>query len=552
MAKLTPLAKGLVALTIASVFGAAAWHLGVKDMVSSNGVDGDATDSGGGLFSGGGDADDGPLGSAGNPLKVSIVSFHGYAPALVANGASLKTAPGSLFEKNGVHVEFVIQDNIPTTTEIFGSNTAHCAWRTSDFWAQEQPALRAAGYDGRAIVVVDNTQGADAIIATDKNINSVEDLAGKSIALLQFTPSDGMVIDAVQNSSLSKRKQDSIKYIYVNPEEGLAGVAATLRGGDADAVALWDPDLSLALNGIDGAHVIYSTKTATNLIYDVMVCDTRYIDDPAHDKVFEGFVAGWMAGVEEAEANPDKAVEALIATEEFFALLAQEEGNAFVKGLFDELVWTGVEDNGRILGFADGGTNHYDRVYRRFDQLYRAAGYLADPNAPVINPQDSFEDKWIRRLYDADAGAQEEAQKPEFVFTTEERDEAHKNEALLTKPVTVNFASGSYELTKRSEQTIDEQMVPLIENNGGAYFEVSGNTDSTGGGGANKTLSQKRANAVVNYLLSEWEFSSDRFVIVGNGEDKPLCNEKNPDEEGLTLDECQASNRTTRLAILSR
>jgi NitT/TauT family transport system substrate-binding protein len=553
MAKLTPLAKGLIALTIASVFGAAAWHLGVKDMV--NGApDGEGTDNGGGggLFSGGGDADDGPLGSPGNPLKVSIVSFHGYAPGLVANGASLKTAQGSLFEKNGLNVEFVIQDNIPTTTEIFGSDTAHCAWRTSDFWAQEQPALRAAGYDGRAVMVVDNTQGADAIIATDKNIQSVEDLAGKSIALLQFTPSDGMVIDAVQNSSLSKRKQDSIKYIYVNPEEGLAGVAAALRGGNADAVALWDPDLSLALNGIDGAHVIYSTKTATNLIYDVMVCDTRYIDDPANDKVFEGFVAGWMQGVEAAEANPDQAVEALIATEEFFALLAQEEGNAFVKGLFDELVWTGVEDNGRILGFADGGTNHYDRVYRRFDQIYRAAGYLADPNAPVINPQDSFEDKWIRRLYDADAKAQEEAQKPEFVFTPEERDEAHKNEALLTKPITVNFASGSFELTKRSEQTIDEQMVPLIENNGGAYFEVSGNTDSTGGGGANKSLSQKRANAVVNYLLSEWEFSADRFVIVGNGEDKPLCNEKNPDEEGLTLDECQAANRTTRLAILSR
>ena len=549
MAKLTPLAKGLIVVTILSVFGAAAYHLVGKDMLAGNGAsdgDGDGND---GVT---GNDGDGALGSKGNPLKVSIVSFHGYAPALVANGASLTTQPGSIFEKNGVHVEFIIQDNIPTTTEIFGSDTAHCSWRTSDFWAQEQPALRAAGYDGRAIVVVDNTQGADAIIATDPNIQKIEDLAGKSIALLQFTPSDGMVIDAIDNSSLSKRKQDSIKYIYVNPEEGLAGVAAALRGGNADAAALWDPDLSLALTGIDGAHVIYSTKTATNLIYDVMVCDTRYIDDPAHDKVFEGFVAGWMEGVDAAEADPDKAVEALIQTEEFFALLAKEEGNAFVKGLFDQLVWTGVEDNGRILGFADGGTNHYARVYRRFDQIYRAAGYLADPNAPVINPQDSFEDKWIRRLYDADVKAQEAAQKPQFTFTPEERQEAHKNEALLTKPITVNFASGSYELTKRSEKTIDEEMVPLIENNGGAYFEVSGNTDSTGGAGANKALSKKRAQAVVDYLVKEWEFSADRFVIIGNGEDKPLCDESNPDEEGLTLDECRSANRTTRLAILSR
>ena len=337
----------------------------------------------------------------------------------------------------------------------------------------------------------------------------------------------------------------------MNPEEGLAGVASALRSGSADAAAMWDPDLSLALTKIDGAHVIYSTKTATNLIYDVMVCDSRYLDDPANDAVFEGFVAGWMAGVDEAEANPDKAVDALIATEEFFALLAKDEGKAFVKDLFGQLVWTGVEDNARILGLA-GGTNHYERVYRRFDGIYRSAGYLADPNAPVINPQESFEYKWIKRLYDADAKAQEDAKKPEFTFSTDERDEAHQNEALLTKPITVNFTTGSAELTKRSEQIIDEEMVPLIENNGAAYFEVSGNSDSTGGAQSNKALSKRRAQAVVDYLVTQWEFETERFVIVGNGEEKPLCDEKNPEDEGLTLDECRAANRTTRLAILAR
>jgi hypothetical protein len=42
-----------------------------------------------------------PLGSAANPLKVSLVSFHGYAPALVANGNDLNTQPGSLYGKEG-------------------------------------------------------------------------------------------------------------------------------------------------------------------------------------------------------------------------------------------------------------------------------------------------------------------------------------------------------------------------------------------------------------------------------------------------------------------
>lgn len=561
MAKLTPLAKGLIAVMILSVTAAAAWQLGVKDMVLGDGTTTpggdtttDAAHSGDNAANNGNNtvshSGSGPLGSAGNPLKVSIVSFHGYAPALVANGNALKTAAGSIFEQKGVHVEFVIQDDIPTLSTIFGSNTAHCAWRTSDFWAQEHPNLRNAGYDGKAVVIVDNTQGADAVIARDPSVQSIEDLAGKSIALLEFTPSHGMVIDAIENSSLSKRKKESISLKFINVDEGTAGVRAALEAGAVDAAALWDPDLSLALKNTPGAHEVYSTRTATNLIYDVMVCDTRLLDDPANDKVFEGFVAGWMAGVDAAEADPNKAVKALTDTEEFFTLLAQEQGESFVKDLFGNLVWTGLEDNARILGMA-GGTNHYERVYRKFDGIYRAAGALANPNSPVINPQESFDYRFIQRLVEQDASATTEAKKPQFTFSDEGLAAASQKEAMLTKPVSVNFATGSAELTKRSERTIDDEMVTMIENNGSAYFEISGNTDSTGARGTNMRLSKQRAEAVVSYLVTQWEFDRSRFKVVGNGPDKPLCDESNPSADDLTLEECRAANRSTRLAILS-
>lgn len=548
MAKLTPLAKGLIAVTILSITAAAAWQLGVKDMVGGDNGGGD------GPVFGENDNNDkgGALGTPGNPLKVSIVSFHGYAPALVANGNSLTTQPGSIMEQKGANVELIIQDSIPTLAEIFTSETAHCAWRTSDFWAQEHPNLRGNDLDAKAIMVVDNTQGADAIIARDNTIQSVEDLAGKKLAVLQYTPSDGMVIDAIDNSAMSARKKNSVDMVYVNAEEGTVGVRAAFESGRVDAAALWDPDLSLALKAVPDAHVIYSTKTATNLIYDVIVCDSRFLDDPANTAAFQGFVAGWMAGVDAAEANPDGAVDALIQNEEFFELLAKDEGRPFIKELFDNLVWTGVEDNARILGMA-GGTNHYERLYKRFDVIYRKAGALANPNAPVIEPSQSFDYRFIQTLVDADASAQAEAAKPEFVFTESERDVAVEKEAQLTKPITVNFATGSAELSKRSMQTIDEEMVPLIENHGSAYFQVSGNTDSTGSRGTNMKLSKERADAVTQYLIGEWEFEADRFIIQGNGPDAPLCPESQWKAEGYEdLEACRADNRTTRLAVFSR
>lgn len=563
MAKLTPLAKGLITLVVIGGTAAAAWHLGLRDIVQSKTTGPGTSTSTSTPASTPSSTPSrpatpaptssrgGPLGSAGNPLKVSLVSFHGYAPALLANGKSLKTVSGSIYDRLGVNVEFLIQDDIPTLTTIFESNTAQCAWRTSDFWAQEQPNLRNSGHDGRAIIVVDNTQGGDAIITRDPAIRRVEDLAGRTIALLQFTPSDGMTIDAIENSSMTARAKNSVRYVYINAEEGTAGVRAAFAAGNVDAAALWDPDLSLALKSVPGAHVVYSTRTATNLIYDVIVCDSRVLNDPANTNAFQAFVAGWLEGVEAARKAPDEAVDALVRTEEFFTLLAKDQGRDFVKGLFQNLVWTGLEDNARILGLV-GGTNHYERVYRRFDGIYRRAGALANPNSPVIAPQDSFDTRFVSNLLAKSQAAQQAAAKPEYTFSDREREQASQQPASVTKPVTVTFATASAELTKRAQKTLDEEMVPFIENNGSAYFEISGNTDSTGSREVNMRLSRARAQAVVDYLVTQWEFERARFRIVGNGPDRPICNEASPQSENLTLEECRALNRSTRAAVLAR
>jgi outer membrane protein OmpA-like peptidoglycan-associated protein/ABC-type nitrate/sulfonate/bicarbonate transport system substrate-binding protein len=493
----------------------------------------------------------GRLGSASNPLRVSLVSFHGYAPALVANGNSLKTQPGSIFAKLGVNVEFVINDDIPTLTTLFESKSAQCAWRTSDFWAQEQPNLRNSGHDARAMLIVDNTQGADAVIVSDPGVQKIEDLAGKDVALLQYTPSHGMLIDAIESSSMTARAKKQVKTVFIKPEEGTAGVRAAFVAGSVKAAVLWDPDLSLALREVKGARVIYSTKTATNLIYDVVVCDQRELARAENEDAFQKFHDGWLEGTTAARANPDQAVEALIATKEYFKLLAAKEGKPFVKGLFGNLVWTDLADNARVLGLV-GGVNHYERVYARFDEIYRAAGSLANPKSPVIAPQDSYDYRFIKSALQRNVKAQEAAAKPTQTFTDQGRATAMASPAAVTKPVSVSFASGSAELSKRAQQVIDKEMVPFIENNGSAYFELSGNTDSVGSAAVNQGLSQQRARAVADYLEKQWEIPRTRLRVSGYGSTRPLCNEANPASAEMTLEECRALNRSTRLAVFAR
>jgi outer membrane protein OmpA-like peptidoglycan-associated protein len=549
--KLKPAGKIIIALTILAVVAALAWTLGVKDMVQGDG-DGDdvvtTTHPDGTTTTTTRTSGKGAIGNPDNPLKVSIVSFHGYAPAILANGGALKTKPGSIFAQQGLSLEFLLQDDMPTMATNFGSGAAHCSWRTVDFFAQEHPGLRGAGFDGKAVMIADNTRGGDAIIARG-DIRSVEDLAGKKVALLQYTPSDWLFVNALENSSLSARKRGTVEPIYINPDEGTAGVRAAFVSGQVDAAVLWEPDLALALKAAPNAHVMYSTATATNLIYDSMVCDTRVIG--SSPDAIQKFVRGWMMGVEAAKKDPDQATEALIDAEPMFAELAGQEGRSFINSLYSGILWTGVEENIRILGLT-GGPNHFDRVYKQADQVWRGQGALADPNSPVINPQDAVDKRFIQALADEDAAAQEAAKVPEFTFTETERDTVVEKVATLTKPVSVNFGSGSKELSKRAKQIIDTEIVPVMDSMGSAYFSVEGNTDSTGARSTNVSLSKQRADAVVAYLVGEWEFPKERFVMRGNGPDKPLCDESNPASEDTDLDGCRGMNRRTDVAVYSR
>jgi NitT/TauT family transport system substrate-binding protein len=556
--KMTGLTRGILALIGLGLVGSVAWNFFLKDKLSGRSETSaphtaSAKPSASPTTANAAKqaAVSGKIGSATNPLKVSLVSFHGYAPALVANGNSLKTKADSIYARAGLNVEFVINDDIPTLTTLFESKAAQCAWRTSDFWAQEHPNLRNSGHDAKAVLVVDNTQGADAVITRDANIQKIEDLAGKNVALLQYTPSHGMLIDAIDNSSLTARAKKQVKTIFIKAEEGTAGVRAAFVAGNVDAAVLWDPDLSLALRDVKGARVIYSTKTATNLIYDVMVCDQRELSKPENTEAFQKFVNGWLEGVTVAKANPDLAVDALVSTQEFFKLLADKEGKPFIKKLFANILWTDLADNARALGLA-GGVNHYERVYGRFDQIYRAEGSLANPKSPVITPQDSFDYRFVKAALAANTQAQTAAARPTETFSEQGRTTAMAAPAVVTKPVSVSFASGSAELSKRAQQIVDKEMVPFIENNGSAYFELSGNTDSVGSAAANLALSQTRAKAVADYLEKQWEIPKSRLRVVGYGSTRLLCDESNPSAVDMTLETCRSLNRSTRLAVFSR
>ncbi len=88
-----------------------------------------------------------------------------------------------------------------------------------------------------------------------------------------------------------------------------------------------------------------------------------------------------------------------------------------------------------------------------------------------------------------------------------------------------------------------ENLTQLMRENPTLKIEISGHTDNVGSAAYNKTLSEQRAKAVVDYLIAAG-IAADRLTSVGYGFDKPIAS--NATDEGRQL------NRRTEFKIISK
>ena len=93
----------------------------------------------------------------------------------------------------------------------------------------------------------------------------------------------------------------------------------------------------------------------------------------------------------------------------------------------------------------------------------------------------------------------------------------------ISKPVTMDnifYEFGKWDLTPASETGL-AALVKLLSDNPNITIELSAHTDYIGNDAANKELSAKRAQSVVNYLISHG-IERERLTPVGYGEEKPV------------------------------
>jgi OmpA-OmpF porin, OOP family len=106
----------------------------------------------------------------------------------------------------------------------------------------------------------------------------------------------------------------------------------------------------------------------------------------------------------------------------------------------------------------------------------------------------------------------------------------------------VHFGFNKDNLTKEAKDAID-QLAASVATTKGYIITVEGGTDSVGSSDYNYDLSQRRANAVIQYLAAEKNIPGYKIYLIGLGKDKPV--DSNKTSEG------RAKNRRVDIHLMT-
>ena len=91
----------------------------------------------------------------------------------------------------------------------------------------------------------------------------------------------------------------------------------------------------------------------------------------------------------------------------------------------------------------------------------------------------------------------------------------------------VHFDVNKAEIKPRYYPILDE-VVLVLKKNPDVRIEIQGHTDNTGTPSYNKKLSERRARAIMDYLVSHG-ISQNRLTAVGYGESRPIASNATPE-----------------------
>ena len=304
-----------------------------------------------------------------SPIVLGYSNWVGWWPWAIAESEGL-------FAANGANVKLRWFDGYLASMEAFAAGQLDGNCQTLN----DTISFAADAVNGEVVVLVnDNSAGNDKIIVT-ADINRIEDLVGKKVAVEEGVVDDFLLSLALESKGLSR---DDVE--IVNLETGAA--AAAFAAGKVDAVGAFPPYWLTALKR-EGSKELISSKAFPGAIPDLLVVSQKLIDEQPEQ--VQALVNTWFDVLAFMETNPEEADEIMAKR----AGVTVEELELLKEGT---QIFT-LEEN--LEAFSDGESmKHMPFAAQKMADFMVGVGFISE--APDLTKL--FDDRFIKAYAESQA-----------------------------------------------------------------------------------------------------------------------------------------------------
>lgn len=455
-------------------------------------------------------------------INIGVVTWGGYAGGQYFNEGFEASKESRFYKDYGLLVNFKVLDDFDASREAFKADEVNLLWATIDAFPTEVEGL--SDYDPQVVFQADWSRGGDAIVVR-RGISNVGDLKGKKIAVAPMTPSHTFLIWLLEAGDMATSDVEIVEV------PSAIDAADAFKGGTVDAAVVWSPDDQDCVEKVPGAKILENTQNASHIIADIFYGKKDWLD-ANKDKVARLY-EGWMKGAaeinssEEAKQKAAKILADGLRQPEDFCYNAINNVRLATHG--DNLDFFGLNpDYNGVTGEA---------LYNKMRITYHELGYAPErvPSWRLVAYSDLVADNTSL------TGSEHLAESRKDFAAPSEEDA--RREAISTKQVSISFRTGEFQLDENAKYIIDKEFVDIARAFSNSRIRIEGNTDNVGSRQMNIDLSKKRAQSVANYLQNEHDMPANRFIVIGNGPDKPVAG--NDSEDG------RSKNRRTDFELVA-
>lgn len=451
--------------------------------------------------------------------NIGVVDWGGYVGGQYYNNGFTASTNSRYYTEKNIFVNFKVLNDLSVSRTAWKTDEVNMLWVTADAFPTESFGL----YDYEPVFTfqADWSRGGDVAVATS-NIRTVNDLRGKKIAVAEGSPSHSILIMVLKAAGMTVRD------VVIVGKPSAIEAADDFKAGLVDVAIVWSPDDQKCLETVVGSHILKSTRELSNIIADGFYVKRKYLKE--HFDVVVKVVEGFLIGAGEINTDP-------AAKEKAVGILAQGLGISHDNALnaINNVRLATYGDNINFFGLGDRNAVTGEQLYTTMSREYMNIGYIKEAPPSWRNVSTTEVINAIHLL----GPANDPEQKTVFSAPTKQMETAPISSI---KSVTVTFPTGSWSIDEYNAGVIDIQFGQTARLFGNVRIRIEGNTDNVGSEASNMSLSRRRAEAVANYLVNKYGMDRNRFVIVGNGPNKPI--DSNETEYG------RAKNRRTDFIIL--